>query len=463
MSGGSTELYSYPIFIINFIITVIGRTGAVRVRQLYLCPSIHPRYTISVVGMKILGKKWDGYLIAVLGVAVVTALFVPFNNRVNSTTVALAFLLVVLFIATYCGSGPALLASVLAMLCFNYFFLPPLHTFTIADPQNWVALAAFLATAVTAGELSARAKHRAEESEMGRRENKRLYEELHDAFERVSHAEALRQSEQLKSALLDAVTHDLRTPLTSIKASATLLIEDPDAEEAAEPFSPKEQQAMLRVITQEVDRLDHFIEGIIDLARIEAGELRLRRNWGEIDEIIEAALARAEQLARQHEIEVEIEDELPIVRVDARAVSEVIYTLVDNATKYAPPGTCVRVAVKRAPCEMIEISVEDEGRGIPVEMRERVFDKFFRVNDDDTKVTNRPRGAGMGLAIARGIVQAHGGRISAAACAGGRGTRVAFTVPVGDEEQTTAEDQRTQIPTLSLQDKANVATPDQDG
>jgi two-component system sensor histidine kinase KdpD len=393
------------------------------------------------VWKKILRKSWDSYLIAVLGIATITALLAPFNDRINSTTVALAFLLVVLFIATYRGSRPALLASVLAMFCFNFFFLPPFHTLTIADPQNWVALAAFLATAITAGQLSARAKRRAEEAEIGRRENKRLYEELHDAFERVSHAEALRQSEQLKSALLDAVTHDLRTPLTSIKASATLLLEDPDAKEPTEPFSPKEQQAMLRVITQEVDRLDHFIEGIIDLARIEAGGLRLRRNWGDVDEIIEAALARAEPLTGQHEIEVEVDDELPVVRVDARAVAEVIYTLIDNATKYAPPGSPVRVAAKRAPEEMIQINVEDQGSGIPVEMRERVFDKFFRATDEDTASANRPRGAGIGLAIARGIVEAHGGRIFIESGAGERGTRVTFTVPVGDEDQTPAEDQ----------------------
>ncbi|HEV7858188.1 MAG TPA: DUF4118 domain-containing protein [Pyrinomonadaceae bacterium] len=386
-------------------------------------------------------QPYIGYLIALLGVAAVTALLAPFHHRINSTTVALPLLLVVLFTATWRGSGPALLASILAILCFNFFFLPPYYTLTIEDPQNWVALAAFLATALTAGQLSARAKRRAEEAEAGRRENKRLYEELHDAFERVSHAEALRQSEQLKSALLDAVTHDLRTPLTSIKASATLLIEDADAEEPTEPFSAKEQQAMLRVITQEVDRLDRFIEGIIDLARIEAGELRLRRNWGDVDEIIEAALARAEQLIRQHEIEVEVEDELPVVRVDARAVAEVIYTLVDNATKYAPPGSCVRVAAKRAPDEMIQISVEDQGGGIPVEMRERVFDKFFRAADDDTTMPNRPRGAGMGLAIARGIIEAHDGHIFIETGAGGRGTRVTFTVPVGDEDQTPTEEQ----------------------
>jgi K+-sensing histidine kinase KdpD len=220
-----------------------------------------------------------------------------------------------------------------------------------------------------------------------------------------------------------------------------LLLDDSDSEEAAEPFNPQERQAMLRVITQEVDRLDHFIEGIVDLARIEAGDINLRRNWGDIDEIIEAALARAEQLTQEHEIKVEIEDELPVVRVDARAVAEVIYTLVDNATKYAPPGSCVRVAAQRAPNEMIQISVDDQGRGIPAEMRERVFEKFFRATEDDTAIQNRPRGAGIGLAIARGIVEAHGGRILVDAGAGGRGTRVTFTVPVGDNDQVLAGDQ----------------------
>ena len=412
---------------------------------------------------KIFRKSWGSHIVALLSVATVTALLAPFNTRINSTTVALAFLLVVLFVATYYGSLPALLASVLAMLCFNFFFLPPFHTFTIADPQNWMALAAFLATAITAGQLSARAKRRAEEAEAGRRENKRLYEELHDAFERVSHAEALRQSEQLKSALLDAVTHDLRTPLTSIKASATLLLEDPEAKEPTEPFSPKEQQAMLRVITQEVDRLDHFIEGIIDLARIEAGDLRLRRNWGDVDEIIEAALARAEPLTQQHEIEVEVEDELPVVRVDARAVAEVIYTLVDNATKYAPPESCVIVAAKRAPDEMIRISVEDQGPGIPIEMRERVFDKFFRATEDDTAIQNRPRGAGIGLSIARGIVEAHGGHIQVEDGAHGRGTRVTFTVPVGDEDRAPAEEQIKGGLTLSIPSEVDRPISDNDG
>ena len=129
------------------------------------------------------------------------------------------FWLVVLFVAILWGSRPALLASVLGVVCFNFFFIPPVYTFTIADPQNWVALAVFFITALTVGQLSARARRRARQAEAQRSEIKRLYEDLQEAFERASEAEALKRSERLKSALLDAVTHDIRTPLTSIKVA----------------------------------------------------------------------------------------------------------------------------------------------------------------------------------------------------------------------------------------------------
>lgn len=150
----------------------------------------------------------------------------PFNAQINSTAISLALLLVVLIVATIFGSRPALLASLVGVLSFNFFFLPPLYTFTIAEPQNWIAFGAFLVTAIITGQLSSYARRRAEESEANRKEIERLYNELQAAFEQASQAEALRRSEQLKSALLDAVTHDLRTPLTSIKASATTLLED---------------------------------------------------------------------------------------------------------------------------------------------------------------------------------------------------------------------------------------------
>src|SRR4051812_32218967 len=168
-------------------------------------------------------RKRVGYMLAVLSTSAVTGVLKLFGAHVNSTTVALGLLLVVLFVATGWGSRPAVLASLLGVMCFNFFYLPPVGRWTIDDPGNWIALFAFLVTAVTAGQLSAHANRCAEEADASRREIERLYKELRDAFEQASQAEALKQSERLKSALLDAVTHDLRTPLTSIKASVTTL------------------------------------------------------------------------------------------------------------------------------------------------------------------------------------------------------------------------------------------------
>ena len=230
--------------------------------------------------------------------------------------------------------------------------------------DNWIALFAFLITAVTVGQLSAHAKRRTEEADAGRREIERLYEELRDAFERASHAEALRQSEKLKSALLDAVTHDIRTPLTSIKASVSTLLDELRAKMFGGrkvTLDAEARQEMLEVIDEECDRLDRFVEGLVDLARIEAGEMHLRRRWGAVDEIITAALVRAEPLTRNHKIVVEIKGDMPLVQVDPRAVAEVVYTLLDNAAKYSPAGKSIFVSAKRDEGGMITIAVEDEG------------------------------------------------------------------------------------------------------
>lgn len=173
-------------------------------------------------------------------------------------------------------------------------------TFHIADPDNWIALAAFLITAVTVGQLSARARQRAEEANAARHESERLYYELQDTFERSSQAKALKQSEKLKSALLDAVTHDLRTPLTSIKASVTALLDEARAKSGDEQdgLGAEGREELLNVISEEADRLDRFIEGLMELARIEAGEMQLRRQWGSVQEIIRASLQRAETPTR---------------------------------------------------------------------------------------------------------------------------------------------------------------------
>lgn len=382
-------------------------------------------------------KKFLGYLVAVIVIAAATAVLRSFGGHINPTTVALAFLLIVVFVATAWGPKPAIVASLLGVACLNFFFLPPLHTFTVADPENWVALFAFLITAITVGQLSAHARRRAEEANAARSETEALYGELKETFEQASQAKALKQSERLKSALLDAVTHDLRTPLASIKASVTTLLDDQPLASATEMESPlgeADRREMLEVIDEECDRLNRFIGGLIELARIEAGEMQLRRQWGAVEEIISAALARAAPLTRGRRVRLDIEAELPVLRVDEQAVSEVVYTLVDNAVKYSPTELPIEISAKRRGDSQVEMSVEDQGAGIPSPLRQRVFDKFFRATRDGDVSTQQPSGTGMGLAIAKGIVEAHNGRIWIESGAGGKGTRVLFTLPIGDED-----------------------------
>jgi two-component system sensor histidine kinase KdpD len=506
-------------------------------------------------------QTWIGLGFALAGVIGVTLVYGRFLTDVKPTTVALSLLLVVLAAASKYGLGPSIAASVAGMFCFNYFFLAPVGTLTIHEPQDWVALFTFLITAVTASQLSAAARARAGEAERRREQMLKLYHlsrsiigtpdsetaiasvagqvadvfgfeycavyipdgegkwrrlaiatdlafepaqsEIASAFmsgevttitgaavsdavgpdgrvtysplkvgiksvgvmvlispglerntieaiaglvalalERarflteVSRTEALRQSERLKSALLDAVTHDIRTPLTSIKASVTTLLEELRGGRNTATLDAEGRREMLEVIDEEADRLNRFVEGLIELARIEAGEMQLQRRWGAVDEIIVAALSRAEPLTRRNTIEVSIKPDLPLVRVDAHAVAEVVYTLVDNAAKYSPAGTRIRVTASRAGDEMVRLAVENEGAGIPVELRERVFDKFFRAMRDGDSGTS---GTGMGLAIARGIVEAHGGRIWVEDRGAKSGTVVALTLPVGDKEDTAEE------------------------
>lgn len=373
------------------------------------------------------------YLMAAGGVATVVAVLAPFNDDINSTVIALALLLVVLITATVFGSRPALFASLLGTLSFNFFFLPPFYTLTISDSQNWIAFGAFVATALIAGQLSSYARRRAEESETRQKEIERLYVELQNAFEKASETEALRRSEKFKSALLDAVTHDLRTPLTSIKASATTLLEDFNEKSSEETLQLDDEarREFLEIINEESDRLNKFIGGMVNLAKVQAGELHLQKRWSEIKEIINDAIERAKIRLDSYHILIELERDLPVVLIDAASITEVLYTLLDNAAKYSPDASKIRISVRRRAGQKIEIAVEDMGRGIPVEMREKIFDKFFRADGNAEHTASS--GLGLGLAIARGIVESQDGQIWVEDGSDGFVTRFAFQIPVGDD------------------------------
>lgn len=281
-------------------------------------------------------------------VAAATAVLKSFADQINPVTVALALLLITLFVATAWGPKPAILSSLLGVASFNFFFLPPLHTFIIDDPENWIALFAFLITAITVGQLSARAKHRAEEANLARQEVERLYLELQDSFEQASQTQALKQSERLKSALLDAVTHDLRTPLTSIKASVTTLIDDGRTAQNdiyRSALGQEGRQEMLEVIDEEADRLDRFIEGLMELARIDAGELQLEKRTVSVSEILSAATKRTQPRTRRHQVQIEPLPDLPPVSARGHRRRTVRQT-----TDVRTTSTLLRVPSMQSPC-----------------------------------------------------------------------------------------------------------------
>lgn len=363
------------------------------------------------------------HTVAAVVVLLVTAAFLPFREYLTPTEVALTLLLVVLFASTLFGSTSGLVASVAAIACFNFFFLPPVNTFNISGPENWIAFGTFVITALISGQLSGYARKRAEESEARQREIERLYEELQSAFEQASEAEALRKSEKLKSALLDAVTHDLRTPLTSIKASVTTLIED----SKEELLDPESQQEFLEIIDEETDRLNEFIEGMVGIAKIEANAMSLHKRSSSVDEIVSNAVERATRVTARQNIAVTLQPDLPHIFADAASIAEVVFTLMDNAAKYSDDGTPIEVSAVHSN-DHVDLIVQDQGRGIEPAMRTRVFDKFFRSDEQDIHRTGS--GLGLGLAIAKGIVESQGGSIRIEDGDAGFVTKFVVTLPI---------------------------------
>jgi len=427
--------------------------------------------------------------------------------RVNATTAALSLLLAILGISAQFGLGEALVASVVAMLGFNLLFLPPIGKLTIQEPQNWVALAAFLVTATTASQLSARARRRAAEAEARQVEIERLYAlvqsmmltgsarktirefvnrvvqvfgctaaafyhrptdefvrsgpesklvtdhellaesevdepsvdlirnvalapvrlggrplgsmaligsppseqmvhaisnliaiaiEKARALEDASHAEAARQSEVLKSALLDSLAHDIKTPLTSIKAAVTSLLGS----------APGADRELLTIINEEADRLNRLAAEVVEMARIEAGKLHLDKQPVAVAELISSALSDLAAPLKGRPLKLRVPHELPAAEADRDFAAQVLKQFVENALKYSPEASPLEISAELKSGKIV-IGVGDHGPGIEENERPLIFDKFYRGRRHrfDTK------GTGMGLAIAKGIVEAHGERI----------------------------------------------------
>jgi two-component system sensor histidine kinase KdpD len=463
-------------------------------------------------------------LAAVAGIS----LFYRHILHVNQTTVALSFLLAILAVSAVWGMAVSVAMSLVAVAAFNYFFLPPVGTLTIADPQNWVALFAFLVTSIVGSQLSSRIRTEADEAHHRRREVERLYQfsrkllgegnviqlmnaipdyivesfeagaaalflpqkgkfyrsgfgaahlnedkmkqafsldefsadtqqgqsfipirlgvrpigslgisgsqlsrqsldaistlvaiaiERARAVEQLGQTEAERQGERLKSALLDSITHDFRTPLTSMKAAVSSLL-------SSLPSDATQTHELLSIINEECDRLNRLVEEAGEMAKLEAGEITLDLGPIPVEEIIQAALGHCSASLSGRPIDLRIALDLPPVRADRERAKEALVQLIDNANLYSAKDQPVTITAELTG-DTITTSVADRGPGIDEFEQTMIFDKFYRGKDQRYLV----RGTGMGLPIAKALIVAQHGTISVTSQLG-HGSVFAFTLPV---------------------------------
>ncbi|KJS68845.1 MAG: histidine kinase [Peptococcaceae bacterium BICA1-7] len=238
--------------------------------------------------------------------------------------------------------------------------------------------------------------------------------------EQAKSSEMLAQSERLRTALFSSLSHDFRTPLSSIIGAVTGLLESDDV------YTPKVRQELLTNIQMGALRMDRFVSNLLDMARLESGVLQLKKEWSDIQEIIGIALGRMEYSLANRPLKIDIQQDLPLIKADIILIEQVLVNLIDNALKYSVPGTEILISALSKGAE-VTISVADQGQNIPHGDMEKIFDKFCRLRS--------PRlvsGTGLGLAICKGFIEAHKGKIWAENNPAG-GTVITFTLPMEDE------------------------------
>jgi two-component system sensor histidine kinase KdpD len=344
---------------------------------------------------------WLGLLATLAAVVLGTLLVYPLKSIAPVVSLGVVYLPAILLISVVWGLRLGLLASLASAVAFNYFQLPPLHRLTIADEENWVALIAFVIVAAISSTVAGLARAQAVEAERRREEADRALAELaalareRDRMqEEVVEAEALRRSDELKTALLRSISHDLRTPLTSIIAGGAAL--------GSASATAEERAELSEAIVAEGGRLSRLVENLLDMSRIEAGKAEPHREAIDLAEVLDAA---REAMVRPEVVRLEVDRDLPLVEADAAQLERAFANLLENAVRH---GGGRPVLVKsRIVGDKITVRVVDQGPGIPQSEWQRIFEPF-----QHGEANGAAGGAGLGLAIAKGFVEANGGEIA---------------------------------------------------
>jgi K+-sensing histidine kinase KdpD len=326
--------------------------------------------------------------VSAAAVAAVTGAVFALKTVAPVLGLSILYLLAVLPVAVLYGLAYALGVSIASMLAFNFFFLPPLHTLALADSENWVVLAVFVITAVVVSELATRARRRGLA---------------------VAEAESLRRSDAAKTAVLHAVSHDLRSPLTAMRVAVGGL------ESGALHLGEEDRAELLETIRLETARLERLVMNLLDLSRLEAGVAPARPELWPVDELVSRSLDALGGDASR--VVVALDEIAPLVRVDAAQLERVLVNVLENALRYSSPSDAVDLAVSSSGDDVL-VRVEDRGPGLAPEDVERIFEPFEHGRAPG-------EGTGLGLAIARGFAEANGCRLWAEARPG---SGAAFTL-----------------------------------
>ena len=335
-------------------------------------------------------------LLGVLATFVVVGLL--HSTVVDLPAAILLYLVPIVLAASRWGRGPAVSAAVVAILGHDLLFVEPRGTFSVARADEALGLVLLLFTALVTAQLADGARRGAETAR---------------------EAAVARRSDELKTALLRAVTHNLRTPLAAIKASVSGL-RQPDA-----TFAAEDRAELLAEIEEEADRLDRLVTNLLDASRLEAGGLTLNAHPQDLGELVSTVVDRLQPRLAGRAVSVEIAEVLPPVPCDYAQIEQVLTNLLENAALHTDAGTPVTARALRQN-GVVRVEVEDQGRGIPPTERERLFRPFERGQ-------TRAPGSGLGLTIARGFVEAHGGKLW---LENGSitGSRFVFTLPIGQSD-----------------------------